>query len=78
MTAKPRIDSARNVAMPKTSRKLGTISRLHGTSRKASTIPSSPAASTGSFVRSFMKFSSRSGSCSIGTCRPSESAERVV
>ena len=41
-------------------------------------MPITPATSTGGFVRSFMKCSSRSGSCSIGTRRPSESAERVV
>ena len=79
MTAKPRIDSARNVAIPNRNRKLGSSSFARGrTSANESPIPAIPAASTGGLVRSFMKRASRAGSCSTGTRRPSESAERVV
>ena len=62
MTAKPRIESARNVAIPNTNRKLGRSSFARGRTRtNESTMPTSPAASTGGLVRSFMKCASRCG-----------------
>ena len=79
MTAKPRIERPRNVAMPNRNRKLGRSSRPRGrTSAKARPIPSDARDEHRRLGQVVHEVREPLGKCSIGTRRPSESAERVV